>query len=140
MSTVKTGMSGKVGNKGAVGVRMLLHSTPLCFVCAHLTAHQSHVNERNSDFNEIWKKMSFPHVCNCYPPTVSYYLSSLFTQDVTLSSHEYVFWCGDLNYRIDLPIDKVKEAITAQNWPLLQKHDQLLKSKYDGKVCDSRAN
>lgn len=67
VSTVKTGMSGKAGNKGAVGVRMLLHSSPLCFVCAHLTAHQSHVNERNSDFNEIWKKMSFPNVCNCYP-------------------------------------------------------------------------
>ena len=58
----------------------------------------------------------------------------LYTQDVRLSSHEYVFWCGDLNYRIDLPIDKVKEAITAQNWPLLQKHDQLLKAKYSGKV------
>ena len=67
VSTVKTGMSGKAGNKGAVGVRMLLHSSPLCFVCAHLTAHQSHVNERNSDFNEIWKKMSFPNVCNYYP-------------------------------------------------------------------------
>ena len=67
VSTVKTGMSGKVGNKGAVGVRMLLYSTGLAFVCAHLTAHQSHVNERNSDFNEIWKKMSFPNVCNCYP-------------------------------------------------------------------------
>ena len=67
VSTVKTGMSGKVGNKGAVGIRMLLHSTPLSFVCAHLTAHQSHINERNNDFNEIWKKMSFPNVCNCYP-------------------------------------------------------------------------
>ena len=66
VSTVKTGMSGKAGNKGAVGIRMLLHSSPLCFVCAHLTAHQSHVSERNSDFNEIWKKMSFPNVCNCY--------------------------------------------------------------------------
>lgn len=57
-----------------------------------------------------------------------------------LSSHEYVFWCGDLNYRIDLTIDKVKEAIAAQNWPLLQKHDQLLKSKYGGKVSDCCTN
>ena len=62
-------------------------------------------------------------------------MSSLFIQNVVLSSHDYVFWCGDLNYRIDLTIDKVKEAIATQNWPLLQKHDQLLKSKYAGKVC-----
>ena len=61
-------------------------------------------------------------------------------QNVVLSSHEYVFWCGDLNYRIDLTIDKVKEAIVAQNWSLLQKHDQLLKSKYNGKVCDNCTN
>ena len=67
-------------------------------------------------------------------------LSPLLIQDATLSSHEYVFWCGDLNYRIDLAIDKVKEAITAQNWTLLQKHDQLLKSKYAGKVCYQYAN
>lgn len=66
VATVKTGMSGKAGNKGAVGVRMLLHSSPLCFVCAHFTAHQSQVNERNNDFNEIWKKMSFPNVGNRY--------------------------------------------------------------------------
>jgi len=61
-STVKTGMSGKAGNKGAVGVRMIVQSSPICFVCAHMTAHQSHVNERNSDFTDIWRKMMFPNV------------------------------------------------------------------------------
>jgi len=62
LSTVKTGMSGKAGNKGAVGVRMIVQSSPICFVCAHMTAHQSHVNERNSDFTDIWRKMTFPNV------------------------------------------------------------------------------
>ena len=89
LSTVKTGMSGKAGNKGAVGVRMIVRSSPICFVCAHMTAHQSHVNERNSDFTDIWKKMTFPNVsvkpdvnfcllpmvslvCACVPESCSY--------------------------------------------------------------------
>lgn len=62
VSTVKTGLGNRVGNKGAVAIRFLLHSTSICFVCAHLAAHQSHVAERNSDFQEIVRKISFPMV------------------------------------------------------------------------------
>ena len=62
MSTVKTGLGNRVGNKGAVAIRFLLHATSICFVCAHLAAHQSRVAERNSDFQEIVKKVSFPMV------------------------------------------------------------------------------
>ena len=59
MSTVKTGMSGKAGNKGAVAIRFLLHASSLCFVCSHFAAHQSRVMERNQDFADIWKKVQF---------------------------------------------------------------------------------
>ena len=55
-------MSGKAGNKGGVVIRFLLHSTSLCFVCAHLAAHQSKVAERNQDFHDICRKVQFPHV------------------------------------------------------------------------------
>ena len=59
VSTVKTGMSGKAGNKGAVAIRFLLHASSLCFVCSHFAAHQSRVMERNQDFADIWKKVQF---------------------------------------------------------------------------------
>ena len=61
--TVKTGLGNRAGNKGGVAVRFLLHSTSLCFVCAHLAAHQSHVAERNSDYQDIVRKIVFPMVC-----------------------------------------------------------------------------
>ena len=62
MCSVKTGIGGKAGNKGAVAIRLLLHSSSLCFVCSHFAAHQSKVMERNQDFAEIFKKTQFPSV------------------------------------------------------------------------------
>ncbi|KAL7983572.1 hypothetical protein Chor_000448 [Crotalus horridus] len=60
VDTVKTGMGGATGNKGAVAIRMLFHTSSLCFVCSHFAAGQSQVKERNEDFVEICRKLSFP--------------------------------------------------------------------------------
>ena len=48
-----------------------------------------------------------------------------FFQGRVLQSHDYVFWCGDFNYRIDLPNEEVKELIKNENWGALQAMDQL---------------
>uniref|UniRef100_A0A493TK51 phosphoinositide 5-phosphatase n=1 Tax=Anas platyrhynchos platyrhynchos TaxID=8840 RepID=A0A493TK51_ANAPP len=65
VDTVKTGMGGATGNKGAVAIRMLFHTSSLCFVCSHFAAGQSQVKERNEDFAEIARKLSFPMVSKC---------------------------------------------------------------------------
>ncbi|KAL7987653.1 hypothetical protein Chor_006572 [Crotalus horridus] len=62
VDTVKTGMRGKAGNKGAVAIRFQFHCTSLCFVCSHLTAGQSQIKERNEDYKEITQKLSFPMI------------------------------------------------------------------------------
>ncbi len=62
MGSVKTGIGGAAGNKGGVAIRLLLHSTSLCFVCTHFAAHQNKVAERNNDFAEICRKVQFPLV------------------------------------------------------------------------------
>ncbi|KAL1789285.1 synaptojanin-1 isoform X4 [Sigmodon hispidus] len=115
VDTVKTGMGGATGNKGAVAVRMLFHTTSLCFVCSHFAAGQSQVKERNEDFIEIARKLSFP-------------------MGRMLFSHDYVFWCGDFNYRIDLPNEEVKELIRQQNWDSLIAGDQLINQKNAGQI------
>ena len=51
-----------------------------------------------------------------------------------LYSHDYVFWCGDFNYRINLPNEEVKELIKQQNWEALTAGDQLLDQKNAGMV------
>lgn len=65
VDTVKTGMGGATGNKGAVAIRMLFHTSSLCFVCSHFAAGQSQVKERNEDFVEIARKLGFPMVSKC---------------------------------------------------------------------------
>ncbi|KAI8520793.1 Synaptojanin-1 [Branchiostoma belcheri] len=60
---VKTGLGGAAGNKGAVAIRMLLFGTSMCFVCSHFAAGQSQVKERNADFMEIARGLSFPMEC-----------------------------------------------------------------------------
>ncbi|XP_054709213.1 synaptojanin-1-like [Uloborus diversus] len=112
---VKTGLGGAAGNKGGVGIRMTLYNTPMCFVCAHLTAGQSQISERNADFHEISRKLSFP-------------------MGRVLDSHEFVFFCGDFNYRIDLPHDEVKKLVKEKNFDVLLKADQLKNQQQAGQV------
>uniref|UniRef100_A0A672THV6 Synaptojanin-1 n=1 Tax=Strigops habroptila TaxID=2489341 RepID=A0A672THV6_STRHB len=115
VDTVKTGMGGATGNKGAVAIRMLFHTSSLCFVCSHFAAGQSQVKERNEDFIEIARKLSFP-------------------MGRMLFSHDYIFWCGDFNYRIDIPNEEVKELIRQQNWDSLIAGDQLINQKNSGQI------
>ncbi|XP_058145601.1 LOW QUALITY PROTEIN: synaptojanin-2 [Dasypus novemcinctus] len=115
VDTVKTGMGGKAGNKGAVGIRFQFQSTSFCFICSHLTAGQSQVKERNEDYREITQKLTFPPGRNVF-------------------SHDYVFWCGDFNYRIDLTYEEVFYFVKRQDWKKLLEFDQLQLQKSSGKI------
>ena len=46
-------------------------------------------------------------------------------QGHSIGCHDYVFWCGDFNYRIDMAIDQVKAMVQQENWKILQAYDQL---------------
>ncbi|NXW78556.1 SYNJ2 protein, partial [Hirundo rustica] len=115
IDTVKTGMGGKAGNKGAVSIRFQFYSTSFCFICSHLTAGQTQVKERNEDYKEITQKLSFPMGQNMF-------------------SHDYVFWCGDFNYRIDLTYEEVFYFLKRQDWKSLLEFDQLQQQKSSGKI------
>lgn len=65
VDSVKTGLGGATGNKGAVAIRFVYKATSMCFVCAHFAAGQSQVTERNADFAEITRKLAFPMVRIC---------------------------------------------------------------------------
>ncbi|XP_017096781.2 synaptojanin-1 [Drosophila bipectinata] len=112
---VKTGLGGATGNKGACAIRFVLHGTSMCFVCAHFAAGQSQVAERNADYAEITRKLAFP-------------------MGRTLKSHDWVFWCGDFNYRIDMDKDELKESIRAGDLTTVLESDQLRKEQEAGNV------
>ncbi|KAK0168428.1 hypothetical protein PV327_002230 [Microctonus hyperodae] len=112
---VKTGLGGTTGNKGAAAIRCVLYSTSFCFVCAHFAAGQSQVSERNADYAEITRKLAFP-------------------MGRTLNTHDYVFWSGDFNYRVDMDKDEMKEMIKHNEIDEILQYDQLRVQQSQGNV------
>jgi phosphatidylinositol-bisphosphatase len=112
---VKTGMGGATGNKGSVAISLTYKASTLVFLASHFAAGQKEVQERNNDFAEAVKRVSFPN-------------------GRTVLSHDYVFWCGDFNYRIGLPRDEVKHAVEKADYEELRAADQLLVEHGAGNV------
>ncbi|VUZ46885.1 unnamed protein product [Hymenolepis diminuta] len=117
-ASVKTGMHGKAGNKGACAVRFQIASTSLCFCCSHLTAGQTAVKERNAEMHDIAQRLI------------------LGPDKRSVLMHDYVFWFGDLNYRINLPNDEVKSLISRSAWLELLRADQLSVQREAKEVFD----
>ncbi|ROT80516.1 putative synaptojanin-1 [Penaeus vannamei] len=115
VESVKTGMQGATGNKGGVGIRLVVRNTSMAFVCSHFAAGQKEVQERNNDYDSIARKLIFP-------------------LGMPLWAHDYVFWCGDFNYRINLSRDEVLELVQRREWSVLLQHDQL-KQSYAEEKC-----
>ena len=109
----KTGLGGAAGNKGGVLIRFIYYNTSMCFVCSHFAAHQKEIKQRNDDFRQIYESSEF----------VGQAVTTMAKIDV--KSHDYVFWCGDLNYRIDMSNDRCRSLINERNWAELLQQEQL---------------
>lgn len=48
-----------MANKGAIGVRLVLHCTSVCIIAAHLASGQENMIKRNEDINTILQSMDF---------------------------------------------------------------------------------
>ena len=82
-----TGFAHVMANKGGVAISLRFGGVGVCFVCAHLAAHQgaSYTAARNDNVSEI--------VQGCRPGD---------PRTDVLNQFHHVFWLGDLNYRVDL--------------------------------------
>ncbi|XP_061427974.1 inositol polyphosphate 5-phosphatase OCRL-like isoform X2 [Lethenteron reissneri] len=111
--TVGTGIMGRMGNKGGVGVSLMLHGTSVCVVNSHLAAHTDGCERRNEDFRDVCARMSFQRD----DPARTL---------LNVSNHDALIWLGDLNYRINnLRADEVKHLINNCDYKKLQANDQL---------------
>ncbi|GAA5837701.1 hypothetical protein JCM9279_006838 [Rhodotorula babjevae] len=122
--TVKTGMGGRYGNKGAILSRFVMDDTSLCFINCHLAAGQSHRRQRDRDLVDILEnKASFSELASSSPGAYAPGGSGTLPFD-----HELILLAGDLNYRIDARRDAVVSAVASGNSESLLAHDQLLKN------------
>ncbi|KAF8681189.1 phosphatidylinositol dephosphorylation [Rhizoctonia solani] len=124
ITTIKRGMKGRYGNKGAIIARFTLDDTSFCFLNCHLAAGQKHVRERNQDLAAMFEeKTVFPYAS----PNVSATAYVGGGDGTMVLDHEVVFLNGDLNYRIDQRRELVIQSIHAGDINSLLPNDQLLK-------------
>ena len=55
---VATGLCDKLGNKGGIAIAMNICKTKLCFLTAHLAAHQTQMDRRTAEFVKISREVS----------------------------------------------------------------------------------
>ncbi|XP_040971650.1 type IV inositol polyphosphate 5-phosphatase 3 isoform X21 [Gossypium hirsutum] len=125
VSTVGVGVMGYIGNKGSISVSMSIYQTLFCFICTHLTSGEKDGDElkRNADVHEILRRTRFHSLSAIGLPK-------------RIHDHERIIWMGDLNYRINLPYDKVRDLISKEEWSKLIERDQLVGELQKGHSFD----
>ena len=122
---VGAGLFNIAPNKGGVGIRFNIFNTSICFVCAHLAAHQENTQYRNDNYHKIMNELTF------YDDEQMEYID--------IDSHDLVFFFGDLNYRLNFEEDELESVyslIDQQKWDPLLVNDQLLLSMEQKKAFD----
>nr|QHB21516.1 venom IPPase 1 [Platymeris rhadamanthus] len=113
---VMTGLGGLYANKGGVIIKFKLYNQSFCVVNAHFHAHDEELDERIDDYETINTERA--EFCN-YPS-------------------DYVFWLGDLNFRISedpaLTSERIKSIIIKGKESELLANDQLLLTRKTGKI------
>lgn len=141
----RTGVAGMAGNKGGIAVSFEIFGTPICFVSSHLAAHQENVKSRNANVAEILSGISMKtEVAGQGISSTASALKGKLKEAVSsvsgiqsvdlLHRHPYLFWMGDLNYRVDLPRDKALKLIGKKDFATLFKSDQLMAERKAGHV------
>lgn len=116
-ATVATGIANTLGNKGGVGVRFALFDSSFCFINSHLAAHMESCDSRNADYRQILAHLK------------------LGRSDVDANNlHEYCFWYGDLNYRLEGSRAQVLDLVERGHVRALHAIDQLTRESNEGRA------
>ncbi|XP_052862131.1 phosphatidylinositol 4,5-bisphosphate 5-phosphatase A-like isoform X2 [Anopheles cruzii] len=117
----RTGLGGIWGNKGAVSIRMNVYGSSICLVNAHLAAHDHMLEERINDYERIVQEQKF-HV----------------KAKEAIFDHDYVFWFGDLNFRLTgeatTSADEIRTMVARDELKQLIEKDQLLLVRREGRA------
>lgn len=123
--TVKTGLGGMHGNKGSVYARCILNrTTSFALFNVHLAAGQESISQRNADASLILRSASFP-----LPSDMNITFEGGGDGSMALDC-SYIFFFGDLNYRIQLDRKQAMQYIQQGDLETLWKYDQLEQQRH----------
>ena len=106
------------GNKGAVCIRLDFQSKSICFIGSHLAAHPEGNDKRNAMYRHILEQCKFD------------------SSPITILEHSYVFFTGDLNYRMKggsfskgTATEGILSALNKNVSKAIQSYDQLSEAR-----------
>lgn len=114
----RTGFGGIAANKGAAACSLKVGESSFCFVNCHLAAGESNVDDRKNDYVSIKDGLKF-------------------SVGKTLDDHDNIFWFGDMNYRVTMPNENVRDELIQKKDGYLENllmHDQLTQEICSGTV------
>ncbi|WVO12758.1 hypothetical protein L204_100366 [Cryptococcus depauperatus] len=85
---------GRVGNKGGIGISLKIADRTFLFVNSHLAAHTERMELRKANITKIKKELQLDCFLAKDDPRAQ-------EEDIT-DRFDTVFWCGDLNFRVEL--------------------------------------
>lgn len=91
-SNKKTGFGGIAGNKGGTAIRFQYGHTKFCFVNVHFAAGVNNLEDRRRDYGTIMQSITFE-------------------KNRKITDHDYIFWFGDMNYRVLLDNIEVRQEL-----------------------------
>ena len=125
----------ETGNKGACGVRMMMHGTSLVLVVAHLAAGESAISRRESDWRHIEKSLSFETAGGGGAARHAPSLADAATRKADIAA-----FFGDLNYRVDLPPEETARALHDARQQQQQQQQQKQKHEGTGELVGDMAD
>lgn len=126
-ASVKLGLKGHYGNKGALLTRFILDDSSLCFINCHLAAGQTHTSHRNNDVASILESEALDAEPD-HDVRSSIYIGG--GDGKQILDHEICILNGDLNYRIDaIPRDTVINMLKRNEIAKLLDRDQIMVSR-----------
>ncbi|KAG6408442.1 hypothetical protein SASPL_131454 [Salvia splendens] len=147
VSAVACGLGRAIGNKGGVGLRLRVYDRIMCFVNCHLAAHLDAVNKRNSDFDHIFRNMTFTRSSNLLNNSAAgvssaAQMSRPSNSDKSpddgkpdLAEADMVIFFGDFNYRLfGISYDEARDFVSQRSFDWLREKDQLREEMKAGKV------
>jgi len=114
----RLGFGGYWGSKGGVSVRFNLYGVACCVVNCHLAAHEEYLEQRIDSYNNIIHN----HVYSRKEAKHILY-------------HDYVFWMGDLNFRLvegGSTFDEIDLRVSKGDFEQLFSEDQLTLARKNG--------
>lgn len=138
-------MAGMLGNKGAIIGRFVVDDSSVCFINCHLAAGQNQKTARNAvrltvaaskPIRLLTLATPLQDLAGILDEEARFPVAGLGQDELAyvgggdgsmVLDHDFCFFSGDLNYRIDLRRENVISSLRAGERDYLLEHDQLHK-------------